>query len=350
MRGARVVGASASAAVAAALAWACGTPKSPPLWPAGSNYDDGTGQRAQAWVRLRREGGDDDDGVRADETYERRRFDDPLAYGTYGGAGYGGYGYGGYGGIGYGGYGYGGFGYGAWGVGFGPSPPQPPPYAGVVVVDAGAVVGRVRWKASGGVPWPAGCDAARVARAGTPVSGAIVYLDGVRSGRMVPYTMAQVKSGGVATVTSCAIVPAAQIAGPLRVQLVVENDDTRPVKLRHERPGGVTTAELEPGGRTMLPIERVGDTRLWDGVRAPAWVVAEAHPYYVVTGDDGRFALDEVPPGTWTLVIWYPPLVTAVGADGPVWGAATVERRRVVVGKSAVAQADVELAPAPAVR
>ncbi|HUQ03321.1 MAG TPA: carboxypeptidase-like regulatory domain-containing protein [Kofleriaceae bacterium] len=335
MRAMRVVGASAAAAV---LAWACGAPQAPGLKPAGSREDDGTGQLAEASVRLRRAGGEE--GVRAEDRYERQHDDDP---GAYGGFGYGGLGYGGFG---YGGLGYGGFGYGAWGIGYGPGLAAPPPYTGVIVGDAGAIEGSVRWKSGGGVAWPAGCDAARVARAGAGVSGAVVYLDGVRTGRMVPFTMAAVKSGGVATVSACAIAPTTQLAGPLPTQLVVENGDTRAVKLRHERPGGVTTADLEPGGRTHLPIERAGDTRLWDGVRAPAWVVAQAHPYYVVTGDDGRFVLDEVPPGTWTLVVWYPPLVTSVGVDGPVWGAATVERRRVTVAKSALARADVELTPA----
>lgn len=333
MRPSRVVAASAAAA---ALVWACAAPRAPVLEPAGSRNDDGTGQLAVASVRLRRAAGGE--GVRADDRYERGPEEDPAFHGGYG---YGGFGYGGLGGLGYGGVGYGG-----WGIGHAPTLAVPPPYAGVVVVDAGAIEGSVRWKSGGGVAWPAGCDAARVARAGAAVGGAVVYLDGVRAGRMVPFTMATVKTGGVAAVTACAIVPATQVAGPLPSQLVVENSDTRAIRLRHERPGGVTTADLEPGGRAYLPVERVGDTRLWDGVRAPAWVVAQAHPYYVVTGDDGRFVLDEVPPGTWTLVVWYPPLVTSVGPDGPVWSPATIERRRVTVGKSSLARADVELTPA----
>ncbi len=321
----------ATGVLAIALVCGCGAPPAPPLGPAGSRFDDGTGQLATASVRLRRQDGDDGDGVRVEDRYDRRHHDD---LGGYGGYGYGGAGYGGIGGYGYG------------GIGYGPAPPQPPPYAGVTVTDGGAVEGSVRWKSGAGVAWPAGCDATRVARAAAPVAGAIVYLDGIRSGRAVPYAMALVKTGGVAEVTSCAILPATQLAGPLPTQLVVENSDRHPVRLHHERPGGVTTAELDPGGRTQLAIERVGETRLWDGVRAPAWIVAQAHPYYVVTGDDGRFVLDEVPPGTWGLVVWYPPLVLAVGADGPMWSRPTIERRRVTVGKAATVRVDVALAPA----
>ncbi len=329
----RVVRIVATSALAAVMAWACGAPQAPSMGTAGSRFDDGTGQLAAASVRIQREGGDEVVAP-SEDRYDRRHHDDPALYGGFG-----------YGGFGYGGFGYGGFGYGGVGIGFGPPPPPPPPYAGVVVVDAGAVEGSVRWKTGGGVPWPAGCDAARVARAGAPVSGAVVYLDGIRTGRMVPYAMALVKTGGVAEVTSCAIVPATQVAGPLPSHLVVENGDAAPARLRHERPGGVTTAELEPGGRTQFAIERVGETRLYDGVRAPAWVVAQAHPYHVVTGEDGRFVLDEVPPGVWGLVIWYPPLVTRVGPDGPVWSPPTIERRRLTVGKSATVRIDVDLMP-----
>jgi hypothetical protein len=36
-----------------------------------------------------------------------------------------------------------------------------------------------------------------------------------------------------------------------------------------------------------------------------AWVVVAAHPYYAVTGADGRFAFDKLPPGLYKLQIWH---------------------------------------------
>jgi len=33
-------------------------------------------------------------------------------------------------------------------------------------------------------------------------------------------------------------------------------------------------------------------------------VVATEHPFYVVTGPNGEFALDNLPPGKYTLRIW----------------------------------------------
>jgi plastocyanin len=34
------------------------------------------------------------------------------------------------------------------------------------------------------------------------------------------------------------------------------------------------------------------------------WVVVAAHPYYVITGADGQFAFDNLPPGQYKLQVW----------------------------------------------
>ena len=41
-----------------------------------------------------------------------------------------------------------------------------------------------------------------------------------------------------------------------------------------------------------------------------AWVVVAAHPYYAVTGADGQFAFDNLPPGEYKLQVWHERLGT----------------------------------------
>jgi plastocyanin len=36
-----------------------------------------------------------------------------------------------------------------------------------------------------------------------------------------------------------------------------------------------------------------------------AWVVVAEHPFYALTNDKGEFALENVPPGTYTLQVWH---------------------------------------------
>lgn len=41
-----------------------------------------------------------------------------------------------------------------------------------------------------------------------------------------------------------------------------------------------------------------------------AWIGVVGHPYFAVTGADGRFELKDVPPGSYTLVAWHEKLGT----------------------------------------
>jgi hypothetical protein len=53
-----------------------------------------------------------------------------------------------------------------------------------------------------------------------------------------------------------------------------------------------------------------------------AFILVFAHRYYAVTDDDGRYRLDSVPAGTYTLAVWN----ETVHGDPP--------RRTVTIGES----------------
>ncbi len=88
----------------------------------------------------------------------------------------------------------------------------------------------------------------------------------------------------------------------------------------------------QPKGRTVSmtftkpEIVRI-DCDLHSWMRA--WVVVAAHPFYAVTGAEGEFTLDNVPPGRHTLQIWQESLGTVT--------------REVVVPESGAATATVEM-------
>jgi plastocyanin len=53
-----------------------------------------------------------------------------------------------------------------------------------------------------------------------------------------------------------------------------------------------------------------------------AFILVFAHRYFATTGDDGRYRIDNVPPGTYTLVVWN----EAIRGDAP--------RKTITVGES----------------
>ncbi|MDM0014395.1 carboxypeptidase regulatory-like domain-containing protein [Variovorax sp. J22P168] len=75
----------------------------------------------------------------------------------------------------------------------------------------------------------------------------------------------------------------------------------------------VSFNRTQPMGRTIPvtfaepEIVRINcDLHAW----MTAWVVVAAHPWYAVTGADGRFAFDKLPPGSYKLQIWHERLGT----------------------------------------
>jgi plastocyanin len=60
------------------------------------------------------------------------------------------------------------------------------------------------------------------------------------------------------------------------------------------------------GKSRAVRFERPGVVRVFCDIHShmTAFILVFAHRYFAVTDDDGRYRLDGVPPGTYTLVVW----------------------------------------------
>jgi hypothetical protein len=334
------------AATACAVGFACGemvAGRGPaPLAPAGSARDDGSGWLARMSSR---------------PTLGRAGDGRPAAGAAYGGARYGGQTYGGgtYGAATYGGALYGN--YQAPGVGPNPDPPAPyrAGYTGNPVANGGSVEGSVVWPDAPRAPerisaGRAGCAGGEIPNrtlmlgAGHTVANAVVYLEDITRGRLTlgrtwPYPPTRVHQvGGALEWRGCRLRPHLQLAAPIGALLSVSSSDealtlagTR-VDGAHREP--VFTARLGAAGAAReIQLGRDGFVEVKpEAGGGGGWIVVAPHPYYVVSDERGRFVLDEIPPGTYTLVVWHEPVITGVRGRGElVVTPATVVKRRVTV-------------------
>jgi plastocyanin len=78
------------------------------------------------------------------------------------------------------------------------------------------------------------------------------------------------------------------------------------------------------GHSKAVRFERPGIVRVFCEIHShmSAFILVFAHRYFAVTDDDGRYRLDEVPPGTYTVAVWN----ETVHGDPP--------RRTVTVGEA----------------
>lgn len=213
--------------------------------------------------------------------------------------------------------------------------PVPGGYAVRPAADAGSIVGTV--SLAGDAPpdttvrpdaaLARPCGATLVDRAvvhrGALVSGAIVWLADVKSGKALPATRRFELE-----LQRCQLEPRT-LAVTAGGTLNVHGRDPLSLQLRAVQwPGGARRAtwRLSDAGQ-VVPDDRVlsepgtlevrGESLPW----MRSWVLVFDHPYFARTTDVGAFTLDGVPPGAYTLVAWHPRLgrveqAVTVGAAG----------------------------------
>ncbi|MGJ7507082.1 carboxypeptidase regulatory-like domain-containing protein [Variovorax sp. GT1P44] len=156
--------------------------------------------------------------------------------------------------------------------------------------------------------------------AGKEVRNAVVWIDNPPPGAASPPTTEKVEMDqkGCSFVPRIVMVPAGGTVDFLNSDRLLHNIHATPKR-------NVSFNRTQPMGRTIPvtfaepEIVRINcDLHAW----MTAWVVVTAHRFYAVTGADGRFAFDNLPPGQYRLQIWQERLGTmqatvAVGDQQP---------------------------------
>ncbi|HLU66236.1 MAG TPA: carboxypeptidase-like regulatory domain-containing protein [Kofleriaceae bacterium] len=254
------------------------------------------------------------------------------------------------------------------------TPPMPPPaphdpgYTPVALTRHGAIEGTVVWprppRAPEHLPAPARCGAMRNRTLelgpGRAVAGAAVWLEDIRSGRRLLGQPAKSRTaaraqqlGGPLEWRGCQVSPHIQLVAPIGAVLEATAVD-EPVVLIATRVNAAErlrlfSLELGAGARREVQLPRSGliEVAPEGGPAGGAgWLVVAGHPYHTLSDEAGRFALYEVPPGTYTLVVWHEPVITGAGPDGtPVRSEPVVVRRKVSVTDRKIHTIKVELPP-----
>lgn len=138
----------------------------------------------------------------------------------------------------------------------------------------------------------------------------VVWLDDIRAGRALP-----VSRRFELLSQKCRFTPPVQaiVAGGT---LNVRNDD--PVIYRSHaidsRTGETVTDLPFTDAGQVIPLDRQLTAPVLLEVKSTshpwmrAWVATFDHPYFAVTGENGLFSMEGIPPGSYTLKAWHPAL------------------------------------------
>ena len=136
------------------------------------------------------------------------------------------------------------------------------------------------------------------------VRNAVVWLEGVEEGK--PWSDEEV----IQDQESCVFKPHVVVVGVdrpisfLNSDPVVHNVRTFPRENLPLNLALLAKGKGKPSVKSFLfpdEIKAACDSHKW----MSAWIIVRDNPYFAVTGDDGSYVIDGVPPGNHTVVFWH---------------------------------------------
>jgi hypothetical protein len=201
-------------------------------------------------------------------------------------------------------------------------------YTETQVTNGGSVKGRITYNGKAPAPKkititkdPKICGAARdddtfVIAGDGGVKNVVVYLSDISSGKKMDAEMKPVLDQ-----KGCHYVPHVQVV-PVHALLQVKSSD--PILHNvHSFLNGSTVINFamppQPGLVLTKKLDKPGGEQLKCDVHSfmTGGIFVASNPYYALTGDDGKYEIKDVPPGTYAIATWHQ-------AAGPLSGSVTV--------------------------
>jgi len=190
-------------------------------------------------------------------------------------------------------------------------------YEEVIVSGGGTLTGKVVF--NGDVPTkmviptkdPAVCGGIRnvptiAVGADKGVKNAVAYLKVVESGKAWGKEWMQSMEAPVLDQVKCEFAPYVQIIRPGTLNILNSDPLLHNTHGFYGRRTAFNLAMPNKGDSNRADLKRPGLVRI--ECDAHGWMLAWVHvadsPYYAVTGEDGMFTINDIPPGEYTLVIW----------------------------------------------
>ncbi len=147
----------------------------------------------------------------------------------------------------------------------------------------------------------------RVRLEGTSLANALVWVEGVTTGKALPETRR-----ATVTIDKCAFGPkvSAVVAGST-INVLSRDRASHNVRFYREGDGTpVANVQTVDAGQ-VVPTERIAaqpgivEARCEMHPWVRAYVAVFDHPYFAVTDDKGGFTIAELPAGTYTVKVWH---------------------------------------------